>query len=169
MAVTINAAPERVWPWLVQMGRDRGGWYSRDLPDNAGRRSAAAVHPEWQDLAVDYQLMFWASGRVMDGCRVALIEPNRFLGLYVYADLRSRWLDPKEPRPSSCLEVLWGFFLNELPDRRNASRDQRLPTEGARASRRRASASDARHASHDCLDVQTDTPMICCWSSDQYE
>ena len=29
MAVTINAAPERLWPWLVQMGRDRGCWYSR--------------------------------------------------------------------------------------------------------------------------------------------
>jgi len=56
MAITIDAPPERVWPWLVQMGWDRGGWYSWDRIDNAGRPSAAEVHPEWQDLAVGDQL-----------------------------------------------------------------------------------------------------------------
>lgn len=118
MAVTIDASPEQVWPWLVQMGWDRGGWYSWDLLDNAGRRSAAEVHPEWQTLAVDDQLKFWALGRVMDAYRVAVIEPNRFLGLYGYTDLGGRWLDPTEPRPSSYMEALWGFLLNELPDGR---------------------------------------------------
>jgi proline iminopeptidase len=28
MAITIDAPPDQVWPWLVQLGRDRGGWYS---------------------------------------------------------------------------------------------------------------------------------------------
>jgi hypothetical protein len=84
MAVTINALPEQVWPWLVQMGWGRGGWYSWDLLDNAGRRSATEVHPEWQHLAVGDQLQFWALGRVMDAYRVAVIEPNSFLGLYGY-------------------------------------------------------------------------------------
>jgi hypothetical protein len=54
----------------------------------------------------------------MDAYRVAVIEPNRFLGLYGYTDLRGRWLDPTQPRPSSYMEALWGFLLNELPDRR---------------------------------------------------
>ena len=62
MAVTINATPEQVWPWLVQMGWGRGGWYSWDLLDNAGRRSATEVHPEWQNLAVGDQSKFWAWG-----------------------------------------------------------------------------------------------------------
>ena len=118
MAVTINATPEQVWPWLVQMGWDRGGWYSWDLLDNAGRRSATEVHPEWQNLAVGDQLQYWALGRVVDAYRVAVIEPNRFLGLYGYTDLRGRWLDPTQPRPSSYMEALWGFLLNELPDGR---------------------------------------------------
>jgi hypothetical protein len=56
MAVTIGAPPEQVWPWLVQMGWDRGGWYSWDRLDNAGRPSATKVHPEWQDAAVGDQL-----------------------------------------------------------------------------------------------------------------
>ena len=50
MAVTIDAPPSRVWPWLVQMGTDRGGWYSWDLLDNFGRRSADRIHPEWQKI-----------------------------------------------------------------------------------------------------------------------
>lgn len=118
MAITINATPGQIWPWLVQMGWDRGGWYSWDLLDNAGRQSATEVHPEWQNLAVGDQLQFWAMGRVADAYRVAVIEPNRFLGLYGYTDLQGRWLDPKQPRPSSYMEALWGFLLKELPDRR---------------------------------------------------
>jgi hypothetical protein len=48
MAVTIGVPPDRVWPWLVPLGGDRGGWYSWDHLDNAGRPSADRVHPEWQ-------------------------------------------------------------------------------------------------------------------------
>jgi len=118
MAVTIGAPPEQVWPWLVQMGWDRGGWYSWDLLDNAGRRSATAVHPEWQHLVIGDQLKFWAFWRVVDAYRVAAIDPNRFLGLYGCTDLRGRWLEPSEPRPSSYMEGLWGFLLNELSDGR---------------------------------------------------
>src|SRR4051812_33019122 len=44
MAVTIDASPEKVWPWLVQLGGDRAGWYSWDALDNAGRPSAREVH-----------------------------------------------------------------------------------------------------------------------------
>ena len=59
MAVTIDAPPDQVWPWLVQMGGDRGGWYSWDRLDNGGRPSATEVHPEWQDLAFgDYVKTF---------------------------------------------------------------------------------------------------------------
>lgn len=116
MAVTIDVPPDQVWPWLVQLGWDRGGWYSWDILDNAGRPSATRVHPEWQDLAVGEQLKFWAPGAgALDAYRVGVLEPNRFLGLYGYTDLRGRWLDPKRPRPSTYMEALWGFQLNELP------------------------------------------------------
>ena len=54
------------------MGWDRGGWYSWDLLDNAGRRSAEEVHSEWQDLALGDQLKFSGTrprlGRA-PGCR----------------------------------------------------------------------------------------------------
>lgn len=114
MAVTIDATPEQVWPWLVQMGWDRGGWYSWDTLDNGGRPSATAVHPEWQDIAIGDRLQFRILGRVADAYRVMVIEPNAFLGLHGYSTLFGRWLDPDAPRPSSYMEAIWGFRLAEL-------------------------------------------------------
>ena len=51
-AITIDASPEEVWPWLVQVGCLRAGWYSNDLLDNLGRPSATTIEPGLQDLHV---------------------------------------------------------------------------------------------------------------------
>ena len=49
-AVTVNARPEDIWPWLVQIGFGRAGWYSYDLLDNLGRHSSEEILPEYQAL-----------------------------------------------------------------------------------------------------------------------
>ncbi len=51
-AIAIAAPPEDVWPWLLQLGYGRGGWYSYDWIDNDGRPSATSIWPDLQDLAV---------------------------------------------------------------------------------------------------------------------
>jgi hypothetical protein len=51
-AITIDAPPEAVWPWLVQVGCRRGGFYSNDLLDNLGRPSAEAIVPSLQELEI---------------------------------------------------------------------------------------------------------------------
>lgn len=52
-AVTVRVPPERVWPWLVQMGGyTRAGWYSFDRLDNGGVTSAWEIRPELQHLEV---------------------------------------------------------------------------------------------------------------------
>ncbi|HZM56374.1 MAG TPA: hypothetical protein VFC03_15240 [Acidimicrobiales bacterium] len=51
-AITVNASPEAVWPWLVQVGSQRAGWYSNDLLDNLGRPSAVTIVPALQSLEV---------------------------------------------------------------------------------------------------------------------
>lgn len=49
-AITINAPPEAVWPWLVQVGCLRAGFYSNDLLDNLAHPSATSVIPDLQHL-----------------------------------------------------------------------------------------------------------------------
>ena len=49
-AVTIAVPPASIWPWLVQMGHDRAGWYSWDRLDNFGKRSAEEIYPELENL-----------------------------------------------------------------------------------------------------------------------
>jgi hypothetical protein len=51
-AITISAPPEEVWPWLVQVGCGRAGWYANDLLDNFARPSAREIIPELQDLHI---------------------------------------------------------------------------------------------------------------------
>jgi hypothetical protein len=115
MAVTIDAPPPEVWPWLVQMGWDRAGWYSWDRLDNGGRPSAEEVHPEWQNLSVGEWLSAWSPRGPMKAWEVAALEPGRFLGLRGSTDLRGRVIDRTQPRPPAFVEGLWVFLLEELP------------------------------------------------------
>ena len=45
-AITIAAPPEHIWPWLVQLGSGRAGWYAIDRIDNAWVPSAQTIRPE---------------------------------------------------------------------------------------------------------------------------
>ena len=111
MAVTIDAPRSRVWPWLVQMGTDRAGWYSWDRLDNFGRRSAERIHPGWQEIAVGDRLAAKPDGS--QWWEVAALEPERFLGLRMSLDLRGRPFDPAGPRPRYYTDSIWGFELKE--------------------------------------------------------
>jgi hypothetical protein len=51
-AVTVEAGPEHIWPWLVQMGYGRAGFYSYDRIDNDGIPSADRIISEYQSLKV---------------------------------------------------------------------------------------------------------------------
>jgi hypothetical protein len=51
-AVTIRASPNEIWPWLVQMGYGKAGFYSYDWLDNDGIPSAERILPEYQNLEV---------------------------------------------------------------------------------------------------------------------
>lgn len=54
--ITVAAPPEEVWPWLVQVGCLRAGWYADDLLDDLGHPSAREIVPELQDLEVGRRL-----------------------------------------------------------------------------------------------------------------
>jgi hypothetical protein len=50
--VTVKARPEDIWPWIVQIGFGRAGWYSIDLFDNLGRHSSERIVPELQRIEI---------------------------------------------------------------------------------------------------------------------
>lgn len=92
-AITVDARPEEIWPWLVQVGYRRAGWYANDLLDNFARPSAREIHPELQDLHVGQWLAWvpWPSERsafVVDG----FVEPE--------------WLVWRSPNRSWCWRLV---------------------------------------------------------------
>jgi hypothetical protein len=77
-AITIEAPPSAIWPWLIQMGYGRAGWYSYDRIDMRGA-SAEAINPDWQHLEVGQLVRTHPEG----GFKVAALEPERSLVLYM--------------------------------------------------------------------------------------
>jgi hypothetical protein len=82
MAVTVNASPEDIWPWLVQIGYQRGGLYSYDWLDRffgfLDRPSATRILPEFQQLAVGDRIPWDGRGTELT---VGVLEPLRALAL----------------------------------------------------------------------------------------
>jgi hypothetical protein len=76
-AVTISARSEEIWPWLLQIGVGRAGWYSYDWLDNLGHPSAKRIIPEFQDLAVGDVIPISPDGK--QGLWVKAFEPNRWM------------------------------------------------------------------------------------------
>ncbi len=114
-AVTIQAPPDRVWPWLVQIGQGRGGFYSYEFIENAmglNMTNADRILPEWQSLRVGDAVPLAPDGS-MD-VPVVILEPERVLVLH--ADSRLPSPDGKAGLPlppGQFLAVSWGFYLAE--------------------------------------------------------
>jgi hypothetical protein len=101
LATTIEAAPEQVWPWLAQLGYQRGGLYSYDWLDRLfgilDRPSADHILPEFQGLKTGDTIPLGAG----PDWPVALVEPNRTLVIA-----------PSAPGFS----VSWAFVLEPAAD-----------------------------------------------------
>jgi hypothetical protein len=115
-AITIHAPAAEVWPWIVQMGEDRAGFYSYTWLENltgASIHNADMLHPEWQARAVgDYVLL--ARSNLLGGifARVArtptvALEPGRMIThipcrfVLQPVDARTTRLLVREPLPST--------------------------------------------------------------------
>jgi hypothetical protein len=111
--VTIQARPEQIWPWLVQMGCRRAGFYSVDLLDNDSIPSAREIHPEWQTIQVGDMLPATTDGD--GGFEVLCVEPNHALVLGGLFDAgANRQLPFVAVRPDRFWQVTWAFVLEPL-------------------------------------------------------
>lgn len=113
-AITVRAPASRVWPWVIQLGADRGGFYSYDWLENLfglGIHSADRVVPEWQERAVGDLVYADAAGT--GGWYVMQVVPEEVLVLQVAnvaaghplgRDEQLRW------------EFLWTFATQDQGD-----------------------------------------------------
>jgi hypothetical protein len=86
-AVTIKARPSDIWPWIVQIGYKKAGFYSYDILDNDGIPSAERIIPEYQDLKVGDLIPLTKSSYV----KVAALEPNEHLLLTFENETKATW------------------------------------------------------------------------------
>ena len=76
-AITIEAPPEEVWPWIVQIGSGRAGFYGYDWLDNAGKPSAREIVPDLQHIEVGELIPF---------------QPNTKMGMWIKDFEWERWM-----------------------------------------------------------------------------
>jgi hypothetical protein len=110
-AITVDAPPEDVWPWIVQLGADRGGFYSYDWLENLfglGIHSASEVVPDWQERAIGDLVS--ANAGSTGGWRVVDVRPPDALVL--------KMVDPTTGEPARRdqgwrWEFLWTFAVRD--------------------------------------------------------
>jgi hypothetical protein len=105
----IRARPEHIWPWLVQIGTGRAGWYAYNRLDNAGVPSAQTIVPELQHLQVGDLIPMVVGEQV--GPRVRELEPDRRM-LWVTEDQLSwEWLlEPIDAQTTRLLNRIRGTY-----------------------------------------------------------
>jgi hypothetical protein len=114
-AITIGAPSDEVWPWLVQMGYGRGGWYSYDwlerragAGDFAEGGSARRVIPELQPLATGDTVALSPAG----GLIVAVLDPSRALVLRYRMSLLTAAAAREADR--AIFDWTWAFVLTTV-------------------------------------------------------
>lgn len=116
-AITIDAAPAAVWPWLVQIGADRGGFYSYERLENLfrlGIRNSDVIVPAWQQREIGD--LVYADAKGSGGWYVMDVLPGEALVLQMG--------DVREGRPTSRdqrmgLEFSWSFVVQPAPEGRS--------------------------------------------------
>src|SRR5690242_4699429 len=103
-AITIRAPAENVWPWIVQMGYRRAGFYTYDLADNGGYPSADRILDQYQHFAVGD----WTFN--MNGVFGIELPVNEFDAFKVRAFEANKWLLWEKPGST------WSWLLTPLPD-----------------------------------------------------
>jgi hypothetical protein len=117
-AITIDAPPAQVWPWVVQIGYQRAGWYTyefayRLLKANDfydGDRSAERIIPELQDLQVGDSVKIFEQAPFT----VMQVEPRRVLVLLARVNTESgQFFELSDSLPAHYLNQSWVFYMEE--------------------------------------------------------
>ena len=113
LAITINAPASDIWPWVAQLGQERGGMYSYELLENLARcqmHNADRIVPEWE-MKVGDQMRMGPPGYPVN--QVIALERGRWL-LMAGADLKTGIADPlPKPGQTTYINYTWLLYLDE--------------------------------------------------------
>ncbi len=113
LAITIDTPARDVWPWLAQLGQERGGMYSYELLENLARcqmHNADRIVPEWE-MQVGDQMRMGPQGYPVN--QVVALERGRWL-LMAGADLKTGIADPlPQPGQTAYINYAWVLYLDE--------------------------------------------------------
>lgn len=113
VGIEVDAPPEKIFPWLAQIGCRRGGWYSYDLLDNGGVPSAEKILPEHQTVRVGDVIPAVPNGSF--GFPVAIVEPERVLALAGTLNTATgQPADPNDPALKNFFSGDQTFFIERL-------------------------------------------------------
>jgi hypothetical protein len=105
--IEIAAPARKVWPWIAQIGCERGGFYSYQWLENligCNVHNAEVVHPEWE-LSVGSELHLHPKQPAL---RVSMLERGRFFVVTAPTDPEAR----KNGKP--WVSLSWGFYLEPI-------------------------------------------------------
>jgi hypothetical protein len=114
-AITIQAPIDKVWPWLVQIGQGRGGFYSYQMLENlvgCNIHNADRVIPEYQHLAPGDNIMLHPKAPLP----VTEVETGRSIVLHY--DSRTGQPEKSDTQPKDFFESSWLFLLDPVNDRK---------------------------------------------------
>lgn len=114
-AVTIHAPAADVWPWLAQIGQERGGLYSYQGLENVARcqmRNANRIVPEWQQWSIGDTLRLGPKGFPL--FKLVSIEPGKTL-VFTGADPKTETVTTwHEPMPPAYTVASWAMTLKTI-------------------------------------------------------
>jgi hypothetical protein len=117
-AITIQAPASRIWPFLLQIGLRRGGWYSYDLleavsgaADFVDGHSTKRIIPELQDLKVGDKI--WMHDRIMPLTVVAMESERTLVFLTRVNILTKTYFELEDKMPEQYVNSSWVFSLHE--------------------------------------------------------
>ena len=117
-AITINAAPADIWPWLAQMGQEHGGLYSYTGLENlvgCKMRNAERIIPEWQQIRIGDPIRLMPKGGPL--FKVVAIQPNRALVLLGADPKTEKVPELTDPMPAAYANSNWIFYLEPTSER----------------------------------------------------
>ena len=114
-AITINAPPQKIWPWLMQIGQDRSGFYSYTFLENAVGADMPKIErlvPEWKPR-LQGETVWFGNPKRFDGQAkmiAAVVDPGRAFAMVVPADWQ------RLQAGGHAQEAFWSFTLRPADD-----------------------------------------------------